>query len=94
MPNNFKTEAHVVACHVWQHLTDGLGEVLGADALRGSYSHGLLKFAFVEVNSDDPGSTSQLTAHDDWKANTSQAKDSTGGTQGYLWREKFCKCSW
>lgn len=88
-PNDFKTVTHSVACHFWQHLTDGLGRVLGADAVGGSYSLCLLKFVFVEVNSNDPGCTSRLTAHDDWKANSSQAKDSTGGTRGDLWREKF-----
>lgn len=88
-PNNFKTVAHIVACHFWQHLTDGLGKILGADALGGSYSHGLLKFVFVEVNSNDPGCTSWFTAHNDWKADSSEAKDNTSGTRGDLWREKF-----
>lgn len=57
----FKTsfqEAHSVACHFPQHLTDGLGKVLGADAFCGFNSHGLLKLVFVKVDYNDPGYTS------------------------------------
>lgn len=87
--NNFKSVLHGVPRHVWQHLADGLGGVLGTNTLSGAYSQGLLEFVFVDVNSNDPGGASCLAAHDDGQANSSQAEHSAGGARADLCRGKF-----
>ena len=83
-PNGLKGEVHAVTGHLGEHLLDRLLEVLRVDALGGSHLFGLGKLVLVDINGNDAGRSSCLAAHDNREADSSKAKDSTGGARFYL----------
>lgn len=84
MPNDLKGVVHALPGHLSEHLVDGLLEVLRVDAVSGSQLLGLGKLVLVDVHGNDAGSSSCLAAHDNREANSSKAKDCTGGAWFYL----------
>lgn len=70
--------------HLGEHLLDRLLEVFRVDALSGSQLLGLGKLVLVDIDGNDAGCSSCLAAHDNREADSSEAKDSTGGARFYL----------
>lgn len=73
-----------MAGHLGEHLLDRLLEVFRVDALGGSQLFGLGKFVLVDIDGNDAGRSSCLATHDNREANSSEAKDGTGGARFYL----------
>lgn len=86
MPDGLEGVVHALPGHLSDHLLDGLLEVSRVDAVGGSQLLGLGKLVLVDVHGNDAGSSSGLAAHDSREANSSEAKDGTGGAWFYLHR--------
>jgi len=82
--DDLKGVVHTMASHFDQHLMNRLLEIFRVDAVGGSQLFGLGKLVLVDINGNDAGSSSRLAAHDNREANSSEAKDSTGGAWFHL----------
>lgn len=75
-----KRVVHAAVGHLHQNLLDGLLVVFGVHKLSGSKLFSFLKLRCVDVHANDPGCPSNLTAHNNSKADSSEAEDGTCGT--------------
>lgn len=74
--HTLKGVVHASICHFYQNLLDGLAVILWVDHICGSKLSSDLKLIRVEVNSNNPGCSRCLTAHNGCKAQCSQAEHS------------------
>ena len=65
--------------HLHQNLLDGLVVVFGVHKLSGSELFSCVKLCRVDVHANDPGCPSNLAAHNNGQADSSEAEDGTRG---------------
>lgn len=79
--NTLKGVVNAAVGHLHQHLLDGPAMVFGVNKLSSAKLLGLFKLRRVDVHADDPSCPSNLAAHNNSQANSSETKNGTGGTR-------------